>query len=81
MSGSGYHPGHSPNGYQLGEYHAMDNRPQQQLRQSGSDDSTREDVEVVRVTPQKIAPVDERTENTLHRALNANQVYTRVLPF
>ena len=38
--------------------------------------STQEDVEIVRVQPQDIAPVDPTREKTLRRELNANQVHT-----
>jgi hypothetical protein len=52
----------------------MDSRPPQQRPASAGSGTTQDDIEVVRVQPKKVAHVDEASENTLHRALNANQV-------
>lgn len=52
----------------------MDSRSPLQRPTSASTETTQDDIEVVRVQPTKIALVDETSENTLHRALNANQV-------
>jgi hypothetical protein len=41
-----------------------------------SNGSTPDDVEIVRVQPQDIAPVEPTSGKTLHRELNANQVHT-----
>lgn len=78
MSYPGYNGGNSPSGYgQNGgagaEQYMMSGRPHQ-MRSPESEDSTHEDVEVVRIQAQKVADDDLRSENTLHRALNANQV-------
>jgi hypothetical protein len=77
MSSPGYSAGHSPitrDPTPNGARYTMNGGAHPQSIHSNS--STQADVEIVRVQPQDIAPVDPTSAKTLHRELNANQVHT-----
>jgi hypothetical protein len=54
-----------------GQFMMMGNRQSVNSAETVDDPN---DIEVVKVQPREVAPINETSENSLHRALNANQV-------